>query len=137
VGDYALHIQCPWRIQGPEGIVTGRSDLWAAAKAGDDMDWDTWHYDKNENLQDRRIGEWLGGRDPLTGSFVNETGSLVVEAVRADVYGGAVIQLSGGYELVLFPGGSTGEDWRLFRPGSDEPHFVIVGGKVESSPPAP
>jgi hypothetical protein len=28
VGDYALHVQCPWRIEGSQGIVTGRSDLW-------------------------------------------------------------------------------------------------------------
>jgi hypothetical protein len=26
VGDFALHVQCPWRIEGPDGIVTGRSD---------------------------------------------------------------------------------------------------------------
>ncbi len=28
VADYALHIQCPWRIESTEGIVTGRLDLW-------------------------------------------------------------------------------------------------------------
>lgn len=28
VGDFALHVQCPWRIEGPAGIVTGRLDLW-------------------------------------------------------------------------------------------------------------
>src|SRR6266849_1572963 len=28
VGDFALHVQCPWRIEGPDGIVTGRMDPW-------------------------------------------------------------------------------------------------------------
>ena len=29
LGEWALHVQCPWRIEGPDGnIVTGRSDLW-------------------------------------------------------------------------------------------------------------
>jgi hypothetical protein len=28
VGDFALHVQCPWRIEGPSGIITGRLDLW-------------------------------------------------------------------------------------------------------------
>jgi hypothetical protein len=28
VGDLALHVQCPWRIDGSDGVVTGRGDLW-------------------------------------------------------------------------------------------------------------
>ena len=28
VADYALHIQCPWRIDSPGGTFTGRDDLW-------------------------------------------------------------------------------------------------------------
>ncbi len=39
VSEYALHIQCPWRIEGPEGIVTGRSDLWEPAEDSPDIDW--------------------------------------------------------------------------------------------------
>jgi hypothetical protein len=27
VGQFALHVQCPWRIEGPDGLVTGLSDL--------------------------------------------------------------------------------------------------------------
>jgi hypothetical protein len=41
------------------------------------------------------------------------------------------ITASGGFRLVLFPAGSCGEDWRLFRPGSEESHFVIAGGKIQ------
>ena len=46
----------------------------------------------------------------------------------------AEIDLSGGYRLTLFPAGSTGEDWRLFRPSEgeeDTPHFVVTGGRIE------
>ena len=25
--DYALHVQCPWRMDSPKGTVTGRDDL--------------------------------------------------------------------------------------------------------------
>ncbi len=84
VGEYALDIQCPWRIEGPEGIVTRRSDLWEAAEDPPDIDWETWDYEENENLQDRRIGEMLKGYDPDTRSFVNATGWFVVEAVQGD-----------------------------------------------------
>lgn len=45
-------------------------------------------------------------------------------------------RLLGGCRLTLFPAGSAGEDWRLFRPanGDEEaPHFVVVGGRVANS----
>src|SRR5687768_8413097 len=54
VGEWALHVQCPWRIEGPDGrVVTGRSDLWQPVsenRAG--FNWDTWDYEKDGNLQD-------------------------------------------------------------------------------------
>jgi hypothetical protein len=131
VGDHALHVQCPWRFEGPDGILTGLSDLWEPAEVSENVDWDSWHYDRDENLQDRQLGTLLGSYDPATRSFVNQTEYLVVEEVRADNCGGATIRLSGGYRLVLFPAGIRGEDWRLFRPGTDEPHFVVAGGRVE------
>jgi hypothetical protein len=131
VGEFALHVQCPWRFEGPDGILTGLSDLWEPPGASDDVDWDSWHYDRNENLQDRQLGTLLGSYDSSTRSFVNQTEYLVVEEVSADNCGGATIRLSGGYRLVLFPAGSRGEDWRLFRAGTDEPHFVVAGGRVE------
>jgi hypothetical protein len=53
--------------------------------------------------------------------------------VRADNCGGVTFQLSGGYRLVLFPAGIRGEDWRFFRPNTDDPHFVVAGGQVESA----
>ncbi len=28
IGDIAIHIQCPWRIESKKEILTGRSDLW-------------------------------------------------------------------------------------------------------------
>jgi len=133
VGEYALHIQCPWRLEGPDGILTGRDDLWQPAETIEDADWDSWHYERNKNLQDRQLGALLGGHDPVTRSFVNQTEHLVVGEVRADNCGGVMILLSGGYRLVLFPAGLRGEDWRFFRPGTEEPHFVIAGGRINTS----
>ena len=131
VGDFALHIQCPWRIDGPGGIVTGQSDLWKPADSDAKVDWDAWDYDKDANLQDARIAALLGGEDPVTGSPLNVSDQLVVEAVDANDFGGATICLSGDYRLVIFPAGTRGEDWRMFRPKRDEPHFVVSGGKIE------
>jgi hypothetical protein len=132
VGEYALQVDCPWRLEGPHGIVTGWLDLWEPAEeTGDDFDWETWAEEKKDNLQEKRLGELLGGYDEKTHSVENVTESLVVEDVQTDAYGGAVLKLSGSYRLVLFPAGSRSEDWRIFRPQSDGPHFVVAGGKVE------
>ncbi|MEO7193078.1 MAG: hypothetical protein ABI051_18685 [Vicinamibacterales bacterium] len=63
-------------------------------------------------------------------SAANHGSLLVVEQVHGDDYGGASLELSGGYRLVLFPAGTQGEDWRIFQPSTDEPHFVIEGGRA-------
>jgi hypothetical protein len=131
-GKIVLHIQCAWRIEGPDGIVTGRSDLWEPAESSEGLALDTWDYEQG-NLQDRRIRELLGRDVPEMGSSVKDGDRFTVEGVDADDFGGAVLALSGGYRIVIFPAGSTGEDWRLFRPSSGG-HFVIKGGRIEDSP---
>jgi hypothetical protein len=126
VGDYALHVQCPWRLEGAGGIVTGRSDLWEPADGSESEGWD---YDRGESVQDRRLADLLSGRDADSRTAVNRTDHLAVEAVQTDDCGGVTLMLSGGYRLALFPAGSRGEDWRLFRPGTAGPHFVVCGGR--------
>jgi hypothetical protein len=121
VGDFALHVQCPWRIEGPDGIVTGRLDLWEPVEDNAPFD-ESWDYETAPNLQDARLERWLAG---------NET-ALVVKGVDADKFGGAAISLGQDFVLRLFPAGTRGEDWRLFRPKTGGPHFVIIGGTVDS-----
>jgi hypothetical protein len=121
VGDFALHLQCPWRIEGPDGIITGRLDLWEPVDAGPGFDWDAWDSKKSPNLQDVEFDRWLA----------RHGSTIVVSNVDADDYGGASITFSPGFVLRLFPAGTRGEDWRLFRPKSGAPHFVVSGGKVE------
>lgn len=130
-GGYTLNVQCPWRIEGPEGIVTGDSDLCEPAEDSLDIDWDAWDFEESPNLQDAMIEVFLQGYDLQTGLFNDETDKLVVEAISGDAYGGATLTFFGGCRLVIFPAGSRGEDWRIFRPGVDERHFVIAGGQVE------
>jgi hypothetical protein len=120
VGDFALHVQCPWRVEGPDGIVTGRLDLWEPVEDNGPFD-ENWDYEKSPNVQDARLEQWLA---------TNEV-PLVVKSVEADEFGGAAISLGQGFVLRLFPAGTRGEDWRLFRPKTGAPHLVIIGGVVE------
>ena len=126
--DLALHIQCPWRIDGPAGVLTGRSDLWQPVEPLQGESLERWDYERDGNLQDRRVADWLGQQDERRVSNSTPENRLIVLAARATPYGGAEIDLSGGYCLSLFPAGSIGEEWRLFRLGDDAPHFVVEGG---------
>ena len=120
VGEFALHVQCPWRIEMNDKILTGRHDLFTPAEEPKDFDWDSWDWDGNETLQDRLVDE-----------FIKKYPRNVID-LFTDSYGGARIELSGGHSLVLFPAGSQSEDWRLFQPQRDGEHFVISGGRLEA-----
>jgi hypothetical protein len=76
VGDFALHVQCPWRIDGPDGIVTGRLDLWEPVEDNAPFD-ENWDYEKSPNLQDARLERWL----------TENGGFVVVKGVDADEFG--------------------------------------------------
>src|SRR5271165_3466355 len=86
VGDFALHVQCPWRVEGPYGIVTGRWDLRVPLDDNAPLD-EKWHYDESPNLQDARLEQWLAMHKV----------PLVVKGVDADDYCGAVIRLDQGF----------------------------------------
>jgi hypothetical protein len=129
-GDFALHVQCVWRIENSTSIITASADLYYSAETGKFFDYLPNGNIKNENkenLQDKKLGDLLQGYDPETRSHTNATKLLVVEAVEADKFGGASIFLSGGYRFVMFPTTSRDEYWRLFKPNTDEKHFVVSG----------
>lgn len=134
VGDFSLHIQCPWRIENAEGIITGRGDLYRSADTGEyfnkELDDDSF-YEHGNNFQDRRMSELLQGIEPVTGSYMNVTNFLIVENTEADNFGEATIYLSGGYRLRIFPSSSKGEHWRLLQVATDEKHFVVKDSDVE------
>ncbi len=115
-----------------DGITTGRGDLWEPAEPSQEIDWDKWDYETDENLQDRRLAALLGGYEPATGSFVNSTEHLIVEDVSADDYGGACGSGSlGVINWCCFPLGPGARTVTFFRPDTDESHFVIAGGRIE------
>jgi hypothetical protein len=118
VGEYALHVQCPWRIESKERIITGRHDLFHPPEVTADFDWKSWDWDGRETLQDKIVSEFLAKNEPI------------VQELITDCYGGATLRLSGEYNLVLFPAGSNSEDWRIFKPGEKD-HFVVYGGRME------
>ena len=125
VGTYSLHIQCAWRVRGPNGIVVGSQDRFykagPAPHADEDDDWD-WSV-AGANRRDERLRMWLEGR------------SYVVQRANADATGGFVLTLAEGFALDLFPDDSLddeySEHWRILRPDDLESHFVVSGSGIE------
>ena len=120
VGDFALHIKCPWRIETENEILTGRSDLWEPVQESDEFRYDEWDYEKDGNKQDDVITEFFSSNE-----------KAVVESVELTLHGQFVLLLTHGIRIAVFPSGAVAEDWRLFRPGIDEAHFVVAGGRVD------
>jgi hypothetical protein len=121
VGDYALHVQCPWRLDSPKGTVTGRDDLWQYAGPGERPP--NWSYDDGLSLQDKKFAE-LFVRDETTRSWVNESDGFGVATARQTKCGDVTLSLINGYDIRIFPASCGGEAWRLFAPGSGR-HLVF------------
>src|SRR5262249_22944077 len=123
VGTYRLHVQAPWRILGPKGIVVGSVDAhYPPSDREDDDDFDP---NNDRSACEERMCAWLTEHrlEPLT-----------IRSVTADEFGGFELVLDRGYALEVVPasGRPQYEHWRLLGPGVDQPpHFVVVGRKVE------
>ncbi len=121
VGDHILHVQCPWRFDGPKGTVTGRDDLWVYAGPGERPA--NWSYDDGRSLQDQRFAA-LFSRDETTQSWVNHGDRFLVLAAQQTGRGDVTLELTDGYSILIFPAGSEGEAWRLFASGGGD-HLVF------------
>jgi hypothetical protein len=118
VSEFALHVQCAWRISGPNGIIVASNDRYYPAgsdpyKDLEEFDWDV----PGANRCDERITQLIEERQDLP---------LIILSVKADKVGSIFITLTDGYALEIFPDNSImHEYWRFFRPHSDELHFVV------------
>jgi hypothetical protein len=123
VGEYALHIQCAWRITHGDQVVVGSHDLYYPSEERDtpvnEFDWDV----QGANLRDRRIAEL----------FQNETRQFLVREVEVGKSGTFSIIFDDEYVMDVFPDNSrNGEHWRMLKPYADEPHFVVSGKELRS-----
>jgi hypothetical protein len=120
VGDWALHLQCGWRIGGPQGLLVASDDRFLPT--GDPKKFPKkWKWDTGPNRFDERVA-----------SLFPETteGFGVVQNVRGDHFGGAQLKLTNGLQIDIFPSdtldGEDDEHWRLFQPTRKSKHFVVT-----------
>jgi hypothetical protein len=119
VGEYALHVQCAWRItQGGKVLVASR-DLYYPAGSRDcyvppGFNWDV---------------QGANRRDELTHALFQD-GKHEFNVQEIAVYNAGAFRLDLSSELALqvFPDDSSLEEhWRVFRPYRDDEHWVFRG----------
>ena len=114
VTEYALHVQCHWRIRLNDEVLVGLRDIYCPADGppSQDFDFET----SGPNKLDKGMAVL----------FENRSKAFVVQEIQAPLGGSLNVNLERGYALELFPDDTHGgEYWRLFVPGSTEKHFVV------------
>src|SRR6266849_3470580 len=114
---------CVARIRHGDQVVVGNSDLYVPhEESGDQQENFDWEV-LGASRRDKRIAEL----------FQNETRQFVVQQVQVGDAGSFTIILDSDYALEVFPNDSlSDEHWRMFKPSSDEPHFLVSGKGLET-----
>ena len=104
VGEYALHIQCAWRIVRDGAVVVGSSDLYYPADySTEDVVPPTFNWDHDPNRRDRLLTSLFEGH------------GFELRKVTLGTAGFCRMEFDGDLQLEIFPTNSVGEEqWRLF-----------------------
>lgn len=126
VGEYALHLQCPWRLEANGRIATGFQDYYTPATNNHEEGWEP--KGARGSLQEEVLAKMFNipiiRSVPLSDVY---HGGRTVKMTRGDSFGGLVIVFTGRLRLRVFPAASTEEHWRLFQPKRRTRHFVVNG----------
>ena len=118
VGEYALHVQCAWRIARRDKVIVGNGDLYYPRDLTVEDSPPNFDWDKGPNRRDELF------------RLLFEDGRRQFVVRKIDVGSASCLQITMDDELSLdvLPNDSlTDEYWRLFKPSSDDPHFVVSG----------
>ena len=117
VGDYALHIDCPWRIVQRDVVVVGALDRFSPGDGQEDDDFD-WNHSRDTRW-DRRLQQFMERYG---------TSGPIVRAIEMRGAGAFALRFDDEVSLDVLPNRSTdGEYWRLFEPYRETPHVVVIG----------
>ena len=120
VAEYALNIQCSWRICKGKRILVASRDFYSPFsewdEANGDFDWDV----QGSNRFDELIKSLLK----------RVQGNIIVESIDSDEVGGLKVFLSEGFVLEVFPDSTQDDEysefWRFFNRKNTSPHFVVT-----------
>jgi hypothetical protein len=113
-GQWAIHVQCPWRICQLGRIVVAYHDYYYSPEGDALDDWDSPGKSRFDSLAAGLCAEF-------------EARPPVVASVAPDDVGGFSLLFVADYRLDVFPDDSddSSERWRVFQPGDTSKHFVF------------
>lgn len=106
IGEFALHVQCPWRLDERGRTITGSDD--AQAGTGE-----------QGSIQSVMLTATFGAPNARAG-WSNATGKFVVSDATISPFGDLIVSFSGGEKLSVFPAGVATEAWRLLQRATGE-----------------
>lgn len=115
IGEWALHIQCAWRLVRPPEILVANFDFYTFADRDEPYDFDADGSSRFDQLA-----------KPITEELATQLPE--VTSIQFDHAGGLSLGVASGLFLDVFPHESTAnayDSWRLFRPGDDGEHWVF------------
>jgi hypothetical protein len=117
-GEWELHLMCAWRLIGREGLLVGSADMFSLVDEDQDKKWD----EAGGNMSDLRTER------------VFSKANLVVQGLDVQSHAGITVQASDDIALEVWPNSWSGEQWRLFVPGTSTNHFVVetIGGVLKA-----
>ena len=109
--EYALHIQCPWRIIKDNKIILANYDIYVPKNCNcvENFDWDV----KGKNLFDEKIIK-------LKEKIINS----VVRDVTYYEYGDVNIFMENDYQINVFVNGSNKEEYWRFIDNTENKHII-------------
>ena len=122
VGEWALHVQCPWRFVHSVGITLASADVYFYANRDEPYDF-------------RAGGESVFDRKAAQLNRVLESGDFRVSSIAVGVSGTFELECNDELRFSVFPNASyqdpTGEFWRMFRPDREGPHYAVSANGFE------
>ncbi len=117
VGQWAVHVQCAWRLTRLESILVAYRDFYYDPQGEPLDDWDTPGKSQFDHITNT-LNEEFKAFPPC------------VLSVVGDNVGGFAMQLSRDCRLDVFPDQSKQQDnsehWRIFQPGAGTKHFIAA-----------
>lgn len=116
VSEYALHIQCPWRITHNGKIIVASHDIYYPAD-GEDNDDFVWDIIGNNRFD--KIAKKLNA--------VIKKGEIKVLNAKVTIFGDLILDFAKNYKLEAFLADSLHEEyWRfIINRENDARHFVV------------
>ncbi len=122
VGEYALHIDCPWRLLTKDSseIVLGSADIFCPSSSNEQDQNFVWDVQGN-NLFDEKAER-----------IFSKLSEIIIQSAEMSPINDLTLTLSNGLLLQCYVNQSSDEEcWRLFKPNQNAGDLIVTGQGIK------